>query len=186
VGYFGEQLDRCAGCDRCRTPPNTRGLPAPVVRRLNRLRQALGGRAGPWGGCLLEPAVLLRLARNPPGTPGALADVPGVGPAIAERYGRLILGALERTPVTGGPDTADPVVEALEQWRSAVAREMGVPAYVVIGDRALAALAASSAAPSRGIPAGPRFRAKFDEEVRRLLGRVRRIGQAGSGVSGGG
>jgi hypothetical protein len=185
VGYFGEQLGRCAGCDRCRTTPSTRGLPTPVVRRLNRLRQALGGRAGPWGGCLLEPAVLLRLARNPPSTPGALADVAGVGPTIAERYGRLILGALERTAGVGGPDATDPVVEALEQWRSAVAREMGVPAYVVLGDRALAALAGSPEATGRGVPAGPRFRAKFDEEVRRLLGRVRRVGQAGSGFSGG-
>ena len=183
VGYFGEQLDRCSGCDRCRTAPSTRGLPAPVVRRLNRLRQALGGRAGPWGGCLLEPAVLLRLARYPPAGTGALADVPGVGPAIAERYGRLILGALERTPRTGpaaidvssdATPSPNPAAEALEQWRSAVAREMGVPSYVVLGDRALAALAAAQGeAGLRSVPAGPRFRAKFEAEVQRLLGRVR-------------
>jgi ATP-dependent DNA helicase RecQ len=174
VGYFGERLDRCAGCDRCRAAPSTRGVPAPVVRRLNRLRQALGGRAGPWGGCLLEPAVLLQLARNPPATAAALADVPGVGPAIAERYGGLILGALERVPDGRAPAAADPVADALEQWRTAVAREMGVPAYVVLGDRALAALAAVPADPeARAVPAGPRFRAKFEAEVQRLLGRVR-------------
>jgi ATP-dependent DNA helicase RecQ len=174
VGYFGEQLDRCAGCDRCRTAPNTRGLPATVVRRLNRLRQALGGQAGPWGGCVLEPAVLLRLARSPPVSPGALADVPGVGSAIAERYGRLILSALERTSGTTAPDASDPVAEALGQWRATVAREMGVPAYVVLGDRALAALAAAPAGSDlRSVPAGPRFRAKFEAEVQRLLGRVR-------------
>ncbi len=182
VGYFGERLDRCAGCDRCRASPSTRGLPLPVVRRMNRLRQVLGGRAGPWGGCLLEPAVLLRLARTPPTTAAALADVPGVGPAIAERYGGLILGALERTPrdetvVTdssgGTPSSADAAAEALEQWRSAVAREMGVPAYVVLGNRALAALAAAPAGSDmRAVPAGPRFRAKFEREVQRLLGRV--------------
>ena len=34
-----------------------------VAVRLARLRQALGGRSGPWGGCVLEPDVLLRLAR---------------------------------------------------------------------------------------------------------------------------
>jgi hypothetical protein len=174
VGYFGERLDRCAGCDRCRAAPSTRGVPAPVVRRLNRLRQALGGRAGPWGGCLLEPAVLLQLARNPPVTAAALADVPGVGPAIAERYGGLILGALERVPDGRVPAAADPVAEALGQWRTAVAREMGVPAYVVLGDRALAALAAAPAdSEARAVPAGPRFRAKFEAEVQRLLGRVR-------------
>jgi superfamily II DNA helicase RecQ len=152
-----------------------------VLRRLNRLRQALGGRAGPWGGCLLEPAVLLRLARYPPATAAALADVPGVGPAMAERYGRLILGALERTPrversapgLASQPLThSDPAAQALEQWRSAVAREMGVPAYVVLGDRALAALAAPPGSGTRGAPAGPRFRAKFEAEVQRLLGRV--------------
>jgi ATP-dependent DNA helicase RecQ len=175
VGYFGEELDRCAGCDRCRAAPSTRGLPAPVIRRLNRLRQVLGGRAGPWGGCLLEPAVLLRLARYPPATAGALADVPGVGPAIAERYGRLILGALERTQAgTTSPSTDNPVTEALEQWRATVAREMGVPAYVVLGDKALAALATAPAGSDpHTVPAGPRFRAKFEAEVHRLLGRVR-------------
>jgi ATP-dependent DNA helicase RecQ len=186
VGYFGEQLERCSGCDRCRTVPSTRGLSAPVVRRLNRLRQALGGRAGPWGGCMLEPSVLLRLARYPPATPGALADVPGVGPAIAEQFGRLILCALERTPRAAPPaieapsepaSTSDPAAEALEQWRSAVAREMGVPAYVVLSDRALSALTTASAeSDPRAVPAGPRFRAKFEAEVHRLLGRVRGAG----------
>jgi ATP-dependent DNA helicase RecQ len=173
VGYFGERLDQCAGCDRCRTEPSTRGLPLPVIRRLNRLRQALGGRAGPWGGCLLEPSVLLQLARTPPATAAALADVPGVGPAIAERYGGLILGALERVPDGRMSAAAEPVAEALEQWRSAVAREMGVPAYVVLGDRALAALAAApGGSGTQTVPAGPRFRAKFEAEVQRLLGRV--------------
>ena len=172
VGYFGERLDRCAGCDRCRGAPSTRGLPTPVVRRLNRLRQVIGGAAGPWGGCLLEPGVLLQLARNPPASAGALADVRGVGPALAERYGGLILGALERSPQGRAPG-ADPVSDALEQWRTAVAREMGVPAYVVLGDRALAALAAAPVeSDPRAVPAGPRFRAKFEAEVQRLLGRV--------------
>jgi ATP-dependent DNA helicase RecQ len=117
---------------------------------------------------------LLQLARNPPATAAALADVPGVGPAIAERYGGLILGALERTPEGRVPSLSDPVAEALEQWRTAVAREMGVPAYVVLGDRALAALAAAPGySDARTVPAGPRFRAKFEAEVQRLLGRVR-------------
>ena len=170
VGYFGERLERCSGCDRCRAAPSTRGVPVPVVRRLNRLRQVLGGRAGPWGGCLLEPSVLLQLARNPPSTAAALADVPGVGPTIAERYGRLILGALERTPGVESP-AENEAAEALQQWRTAVAREMGVPAYVVLGDRALAALAAAPVSDARALPAGPRFRAKFEAEVQRLVAR---------------
>jgi hypothetical protein len=106
-----------------------------------------------------------------------LADVPGVGSHIAERYGRLILGALERAPVAPERDPAgDPVALALEQWRATVAREMGVPAYVVLGDRALAALAAPPGeSDPRAVPAGPRFRAKFEAEVERVLGRVRGV-----------
>jgi ATP-dependent DNA helicase RecQ len=169
VGYFGERLGECAGCDRCRAQPAGRPLPRAVAERLTRLRQALGGKAGPWGGCLLEPSVLLQLARNPPPDAGALADVPGVGPAVAQAYGATILGAL-------GVETGESVrrgarsaaERALAEWRSAVAREMGVPAYVVLGDRALAQLAVGEIAPTRSL--GPRFRAKFEGEIRRLLG----------------
>jgi hypothetical protein len=66
---------------------------------------------------------------------------------------------------------------ALSEWRAAVAQEMGVPDYVVLGDRALQQLAsgeAPTAARSTGV--GPRFRAKFEEEVGRLLQRLRRTG----------
>ncbi|MBA3319501.1 MAG: ATP-dependent DNA helicase RecQ [Gemmatimonadales bacterium] len=176
VGYFGERLAGCSGCDRCRAHPPVRPLPATVTERLGRMRQALGGKAGPWGGCLLEPDVLLRLARNPPPTASALADVPGVGAAIAERYGATILGALG-VVTHRGPTTGSSVAElALEEWRAAVAREMGVPAYVVLGDRALAQLAAGDAgegsAPRPAV--GPRFRAKFEAELRRLLVRLER------------
>jgi ATP-dependent DNA helicase RecQ len=168
VGYFGERLDRCAGCDRCRAEPASRALPRAVAERLTRLRQALGGRSGPWGGCLLEPEVLLRLARDPPPDPGALADVPGVGPAIAQAYGATILGALEVEACGAGrrEQKESAAERALEEWRSAVAREMGVPTYVVLGDRALAQLALGDAGPA-GL--GPRLRAKFDGEIRRLL-----------------
>lgn len=175
VGYFGETLSSCAGCDRCRSGPVSRPLPSAVAARLARLRQALGGRAGPWGGCLLEPDVLLRLARNPPQSAGALADVPGVGAAMAERYGATILGALgvERGKSEGARAWVERTAaeRALEEWRAAVAREMGVPAYVVLGDRALAQLAAGE--PGRDhvgrSGAGPRFRAKFEAELRRVL-----------------
>ena len=94
IGYFGERLVRCSGCDLCsRTPPR------PVSdreadRRLGRLRLALGHVAFPWGGCALEPEVLRRLAVNPPGSAEALAAVEGVGGAVVERFGRTILLAL--------------------------------------------------------------------------------------------
>jgi HRDC domain/RecQ zinc-binding len=176
VGYFGERLGECAGCDRCRAEPATRPLPRAVAERLTRLRQALGGKSGPWGGCPLEPDVLLRLARHPPPDAGALADVPGVGPAVAQAYSATILGALGVEPAGAAQSTGvgNPAERALEQWRSAVAREMGVPEYVVLGDRALAQLALGDAGPTRGL--GPRFRAKFEGELRRLLGAAEKSG----------
>src|SRR5688572_10820067 len=45
VGYFGEQLPDCAGCDRCRVEVGARALPRAVAGRLIRLRQALGGKS---------------------------------------------------------------------------------------------------------------------------------------------
>jgi hypothetical protein len=107
------------------------------------------------------------LARTPPGNAGALADVPGVGPAIAQAYGATILGALG-VESGSGRDGASAAERALEDWRSAVAREMGVPSYVVLGDRALAQLAVGDTGATRVL--GPRFRAKFEGEIRRLLG----------------
>lgn len=178
VGYFGERLGSCSGCDRCRSQPAVRPLTGAALERLTRLRQAMGGKAGPWGGCLLEPEVLHRLARNPPGDPASLADVAGVGPAIAERYGATILGALGvDTRSAAAPAQRTAAEKALSEWRAAVAGEMGVPEYVVLGDRALRQLAsgeAPTAARSTGV--GPRFRAKFEEEVGRVLQRLRRGG----------
>ena len=176
VGYFGERLAECAGCDRCRAEPTRRPLPRAVAERLTRLRQALGGKSGPWGGCLLEPAVLLRLARNPPPDPGALAEIPGVGTAVAQAYGGTILGALGVEPAGAARVEGErsPAEWALAQWRSAVAREMGVPAYVVLGDRALAQLVLGDGGRTRSI--GPRFRAKFEGELRRLLGAAAKSG----------
>ena len=55
---------------------------------------------------------------------------------------------------------------------------MGVPAYVVLGDRALAQLATGEPGTQRvdRAAAGPRFRAKFDAELQRLLARLGRPG----------
>ena len=94
IGYFGERLARCSGCDVCsRTPPRAVSDPA-ADRRLGRLRLALGHVAFPWGGCALEPQVLRRLAVNPPGTAEELTAIEGVGRAVVERFGRTILLAL--------------------------------------------------------------------------------------------
>lgn len=175
--YFGERLDTCSGCDRCRAEPIARPLPSAALERLTRLRQVMGGRAGPWGACLLEPEVLYRLASDPPKNAAMLADVAGVGPAIAERYGATILGALGGDAPSAAAAERSAAEEALSEWRAAVAREMGVPEYVVLGDRALRQLASGEAgAAERSTGVGPRFRAKFEEEVGRLLQRLRRAG----------
>jgi RecQ family ATP-dependent DNA helicase len=174
LDYFGEQLHRCAGCDRCRV--KTGRAPAdPLVRaRFARLRRELGYREGPWGGALLEPEVLRRLAERPPENEAALAEVSGVGPALAGRFGGTILRALGVTPSSeerAGVPT--PLRHSLEQWRARISATMGVPSYRVLRDSTLEALASgavqdhSSLARLPGI--GPRSLAKFGDELLRLV-----------------
>jgi ATP-dependent DNA helicase RecQ len=172
IGYFGESLGRCAGCDNCgRRVPAARSSPE-VTARLNRLRLALAGKAA-WGGCPLEPDVLLHLAKDPPVSATALADVPGVGPATAARLGRTILDALggagdEKTEA----DEPQGWVE-LVSWRAGIAKAMGVPPYVVLGDDTLRAIArvrpADRAALARLPGVGPRALAKFADDLLRLV-----------------
>ena len=173
VGYFGERLERCAGCDRCRS----RIVPAPrdpgVASRLARLRSAVGTRSGPWGGALLEPEVLLALARRPPPDAAALADVPGVGSALTERWGGIILRALRVAPAGPVSRPAGQRHRALDDWRRRVAAELGVPPYVVLRDATLDLLAASRVADAAALAAipglGPRVLAKFGADLLRLI-----------------
>jgi RecQ family ATP-dependent DNA helicase len=174
IGYFGEKLSHCSGCDRCGS--RSGGTPdSPAAKaRLLRLRAALGGRRGPWGGSLLEPEVMLRLARHPPADIGALADVPGVGPALAATLGRTLLealGPLERGGVE--PHEANPLIRLLWDWRRRRASEMGVPPFVLLGDSALERLVSTRPAdrPTLArIPGiGPRTLAKFAEEILKLI-----------------
>ncbi|HEV8178349.1 MAG TPA: RecQ family ATP-dependent DNA helicase, partial [Gemmatimonadales bacterium] len=125
VGYFGETLVRCAGCDRCGSKPVRSPADPDVSARLTRLRRALADRKTVWGGCPLEPDVLLELARHPPGDAATLADVPGVGPSLSERLGRTILGALGVGPRGDQQADDEPVFAALASWRAAAAEAMG-------------------------------------------------------------
>lgn len=96
IGYFGERIMRCSGCDVCSGAP-TRPLARPEAdRRLARLRAGLGHMHAPWGGCPLEPETLRRLAHRPPSTEAELAAVEGVGRVIAARFGRTILTVLAK------------------------------------------------------------------------------------------
>jgi len=173
VAYFGERLARCAGCDRCGRKEMAPAADRAVAARLSRLRRALTRAKAPWGGCLLEPEVLLGLARNPPGSAAALADVPGVGPAIAERLGATILAALASDQQESAVPSA-PLVAALESWRAGVAQEMGVAPYTVLGNSVLARIAERRPAsrPELGrIPGvGPRTLAKFGDALLQIAG----------------
>ena len=172
VAYFGERLSQCAGCDRCGLKPVRAPADPEVSARLTRLRRALAERKTVWGGCPLEPEVLLRLAKRPPADAAALADVPGVGPALAERLGRTILSALGSRCPAAPEVEEDPVFASLEQWRASMAETMGVPAYAVIPDGVLHAIAGAhphtrlDLARIRGV--GPRTLAKFGEDLLRL------------------
>ena len=173
VGYFGERLERCSGCDRCRRRVVSVPRDAAVAARLVRLRSAVGTRLGPWGGAILEPEVLLALARRPPADGAALADVPGVGSALAARWGGAILAALGG-PLGAAPKQADnPCRQALQAWRSRVAREMGVPAYVVLRNAALEALVTMQPRDEASLAAipglGPRALAKHGAELLRIV-----------------
>jgi ATP-dependent DNA helicase RecQ len=94
VAYFGERLSHCAGCDSCGDRPLAPRLPGPAAARLARLTEAVGRRCGAWGGALLDPDTLVRLALHPPEDGAALAAVPGVGSLLAERLGGTLLAAL--------------------------------------------------------------------------------------------
>ena len=175
VAYFGESLGQCAGCDRCGHKPVRSPDDPDVSARLSRLRSALAERTTVWGGCPLEPATLLRLAQRPPDHAAALADVPGVGPALAERLGGTILralGSLGPAPVEG---EEDPLLGCLEHWRAGVAEAMGVPAYAVIPDGVLRSIANANPqsrldlARIKGV--GPRTLAKFGEDLLSIVAR---------------
>ncbi|HYF38885.1 MAG TPA: ATP-dependent DNA helicase RecQ [Gemmatimonadales bacterium] len=171
VGYFGESLEHCAGCDRCGSRATTARVSSEVAGRLSRLRAALSRSKSPWGACPIEPEALHRLASNPPDSAAALADVPGVGAALAARLGGVILGALANHSAvdTTAPGSSLPISVSLQNWRAGVARELGVPAYLVLTDatvRAIAEARPCTRAELARVPGvGPRTLAKFAEAL---------------------
>jgi ATP-dependent DNA helicase RecQ len=173
VGYFGERLERCSGCDRCRRRLVSVPRDSVVAARLVQLRSVVGTRVGPWGGAILEPEVLLALARHPPADAAELADVPGVGPALAARWGGVILAALGRALGVQPKPAESPRRQALQAWRGRVSREMGVPAYVVLRNATLEALVTWQPRDGTSLAAipglGPRALAKHGEELLRIV-----------------
>jgi superfamily II DNA helicase RecQ len=175
IGYFGERLSECSGCDHCGTRRRPAPLPPDARRRYDRLRRVLGDVTGPWGGELLEPAVLRRLAEHPPASAAELADRPGVGPVVAERLGGTILRAVEAplAPAEAAVERDDSVGGRLRAWRAARAGQAGVPDYTIVSDGILDEIVRRwprSVADLGGIPGfGPRSRAKLAEEILALI-----------------
>jgi ribonuclease D len=150
-------------------------------------------RAGPWGTPILEPEVLVTLARHPPATASELADVPGVGGALASRWGGPILEALRgrtsRPPEPAhryhpeetlgtvsdtGPDSQQsPRSGHLLRWRACAAADLGVPPYLVLSDATMATLATLERGDAQALAAlpgiGPRALAKHGAHLLRLI-----------------
>ena len=140
LAYFGEDLKRCAGCDRCRTEPPTMATAPDMRRRFTRLaawQRSLGVRGAIE---LLDAATLLRLALSSPRDAGGLAAVPGVGPVVAERYGATLLDLLDVTRSLPERAVGGPVADRILEWRRSAALSAGVPEYVVVTDQVVAQL----------------------------------------------
>jgi ATP-dependent DNA helicase RecQ len=99
-----------------------------------------------------------------------------VGAALTEKLGGSILRALasERSAVAAAAHA--PVYRLLESWRLRVAREMGVPNYVIASDGLLRAIAL--ARPRTGLElsrirgVGPRTLAKFGDALLGIVAEV--------------
>jgi len=126
----------------------------------------------------LDPVALRLLATDPPLSPSALAETPGVGAEIASRLGRLILAALwdgrAMVPVSS-PGTADrgSSLAALQAWRRQAALDAGIPEWRVATDRLLLQICESApdsrVALGRVAGVGPRFLLKHAEAVLGVL-----------------
>lgn len=173
IGYFGERIEACAGCQQCAGRLAQAPLPPDAAERARRLRAALAPVRTPWGGAVLEPDVVARLAESPPGSAAELANTPGVGPELTARLGGRILSALGAGPATGArPERADARYALLSAWRSMRARKAGAEPWQILLDHELDALAATSpndpAALARA-GLGPRAMAVYGEELLALL-----------------
>ncbi|MEP6744308.1 MAG: ATP-dependent DNA helicase RecQ, partial [Gemmatimonadota bacterium] len=114
VKYFGETLLKCAGCASCRGELAARPLDPEARKRFRALRSALAPVKTPWGGAVLEPEVMARLAETPPSNAAALAAEPGVGSEICARLGARILEALGVVALSASPvETLPPLLKRL-------------------------------------------------------------------------
>jgi len=178
VGYFGGQLTTCSGCGRCAGRQVAPSLDAASRARFRALRATLAPVKAPWGGSVLDPEVLARLAETPPSDAAELAAVPGVGPELTARLGGRILAALG-VVTAPAPDASAPAPElgprreALVRWRAARALAEGVEAWQVLTDAAIDRLEGEAPADLAALGAtaglGPRALIAFGRELLELL-----------------
>jgi len=125
---------------------------AAVLRELYLYREAQAEAQNLAPFRVLPDALLLRLSRTQPTTPGDLGQVRGVTPYLARRYGRGLLAAIRRGRRSPGlrpppgqwrrpDDETTARFEALRDWRRKKAAERGVEPDVVVSNAALWALA---------------------------------------------
>ena len=169
LGYFGERVRRCAGCDVCGEGMPRTAWPPGAAKRLRALRLAVGHRTRPWGTPVLDAATLTRLAVSPPPTQEALAATPGVGPEVAQRLGQTILTALG----SGGSPTLDERPHPLDAWRQAVEANGGQIGMAIAPRDLLARVAAAGPTDLRALAAvpgvGPRLLAKFGVDLLKAI-----------------
>ena len=133
--------------------------------RLRALRRELSRKHGVPAFAVFSDAVMRELAERAPASPEELLGVPGVTPRLLERFGAPVLQLLQgagggaegeaplssrtavRRAAAAGDDAERPTPEQsarycrLKALRTELAREAGLPAFCVFGDRTLVELA---------------------------------------------
>lgn len=153
----------------------------PLLRELYRMRDAEAQRSNRPPFKIAQDTALIAIARTAPQSQAELERIAGVPPAIARRYGRLVLGAVRRA--TGQPpillehtprdEALDARYEALRVWRNARAAARQVEGDVIVSNNALRMLAAAAprdtAALARSGILGPWKLQVYGEEIVALL-----------------
>ncbi|MGH7527452.1 MAG: RecQ family ATP-dependent DNA helicase [Gemmatimonadales bacterium] len=103
VGYFGEKLASCAGCDRCRGANGSSGIGDavdvrdPLLWRLERWRAGVALQMGVAPSVVLGDATLGAILRSRPVDRTALARVAGIGPRVLAKFSDDLLRLLRES-----------------------------------------------------------------------------------------
>jgi DNA helicase-2/ATP-dependent DNA helicase PcrA len=167
-------------------PPKDR---SPAAESLRRWRLDRARSEGVPAYVIFPDRTLDEIVARRPSSAAELASVHGLGVSRLERFGRELLAAVkealalgpasavdageaiagEELPTVSSFDVGDPLYDALARWRRARAREEGVPAFHVFGNRVLVEIAERRPATLDELAAvpgiGPAKLARYGEEV---------------------